>query len=105
MAATILLTLAAQVHALEVPLLTRVARAAGSAKKPGEFGMICATTLLLTRAALAAADCRYDKGAWEECQANGVQKRVMKLRPGQSATNECEAEKVLTRPCKKGKNR
>jgi len=80
LSAAFLCILAVQVRSLELPLLARLVRAAGPAKKP---------------------DCRYDKGAWEECDAEGVQKRVMKLRPGQTSSSECEAEKVMTRPCKK----
>lgn len=53
-------------------------------------------------------DCRYDKGVWEECDALGVQKRVLKLRPATPGVSpsppECEAERVQTRPCKKGQS-
>ncbi|XP_054160232.1 uncharacterized protein LOC128958408 [Oppia nitens] len=47
------------------------------------------------------SDCRYDKEAWEECDSNGQQRRVLKLKTSRSAATNCESEKFITRPCKK----
>jgi hypothetical protein len=66
--------------------------------KPAEEGLI---RLIRASGTKKQQECRYDKEAWEECEATtGLQRRALKLKSKQGSL-QCEAVKYITRPCKK----
>ncbi|KAI1301526.1 hypothetical protein HDE_02957 [Halotydeus destructor] len=57
---------------------------------------------LVRSAASKQQDCRYEKEAWENCDAStGLQRRALRLKPAARSEAQCEEVKFITRPCKK----